>query len=79
MKLALKLREALLCSSMLLNSEAWSDVREAQIGKPEVVDRALLRFLVKAHLKDSQGVPVPRGGRPKIQRHDQDQEDDLSS
>ena len=51
MKLGLKLREVLLCRSMLLNSEAWSDVREAQIDKLEVVDRALLRSLVEAHSK----------------------------
>ena len=50
-KLALKLREALLCNSMLLNSEAWSDVREAQIDKLEVVDRSLLRSLVEGHSK----------------------------
>ena len=50
-KLALKLREALLCNSLLLNSEAWSDVREAQIEKMEVVDRSLLRSLVEAHSK----------------------------
>ena len=50
-KLALKLREALLCNSLLLNSEAWSDVREAQIEKMEVVDRSLLCSLVDAHSK----------------------------
>ena len=49
--MALKLREALLCNSMLLNSEAWSDLKEIQIEKMEVVDRSLLRSLVEAHSK----------------------------
>ena len=50
-KMAIKMREALLCSSMLLNSEAWSDLKESQIDKMEVVDRSLIRSLVEAHSK----------------------------
>ena len=44
----IKLREALLCSYMLLNSKAWSDLKESQIDKMEVVKQSLLCSLVEA-------------------------------
>ena len=51
MEISLKLREAMLISGLLFNSEAWHNVSETEIRKFEVVDEHLLRSLVGAHAK----------------------------
>ena len=51
MEIGLKLRQAMLINGMLFNSEAWHDVKEAELKSLESVDEHLLRSLVKAHSK----------------------------
>ena len=51
MEIGLKLREAMLISGLLFNSEAWHNISEAEIRKFEIVDEHLLRSLVGAHAK----------------------------
>jgi hypothetical protein len=51
--MGLKLREAMLCSAMLFNSEAWSHIPDTEWDRIEVVDTALLRGLVGGHSKAS--------------------------
>ena len=50
---ALILRQAMLINGMLFNSEAWSDVKDADIKQLEDVDEFLLRSIFKAHSKTS--------------------------
>ena len=50
-EVALKLREAMLINGILYNSEAWHGITNAQIAKLESVDEALLRGILKAHIK----------------------------
>ena len=50
-EVALKLREAMLLNGILYNSEAWHGLTNAQIEKLESVDEALLRGILKAHIK----------------------------
>ena len=71
----IKLREALLCSYMLLNSKAWSDLKESQIDKMEVVKQSLLC----SGGGPIQCVPLPRGGHSDVKAPDHDQEDDVPS
>jgi hypothetical protein len=47
----LRLREAILISSLLYSSEAWSGVTEKHISRLEVVDSALLKRLTGSHAK----------------------------
>ena len=50
-EVALQLREAMLINGVLFNSEAWHGVTLAHIVKLESIDEALLRGILKAHLK----------------------------
>ena len=47
----LQLRQAMLLSVMLFNSEAWHGVSDTEIEQLEKVDKALLRGLLNAHSK----------------------------
>ena len=48
-EIGLKLRQAMLLSVLLFNSEAWHDVSDSEIKILESVDEYLLRRLVSAH------------------------------
>ena len=50
-EVALTLREAMLINGILYNSEAWHGVTNAQIVRLEAIDEALLRGILKAHMK----------------------------
>ena len=50
-EIGLKLRQAMLISAMLFNSEAWHDISEGEIKSLELVDEHLIRSLVSAHSK----------------------------
>ena len=50
-EVGLLLRKAILTSSLLYSSEAWSAVSEAEIMRLEQVDSALLKGLVEGHSK----------------------------
>ena len=45
------MRDAILISKLLLNSEVWHSVTKAQIEELEVIDRILLRQILGAHSK----------------------------
>ena len=47
----LRLREAILISSLLYSAEAWSGVTDKQMSRLEVVDSALLKRLTGSHSK----------------------------
>ena len=48
-EIGLKLRQTMLISAMLFNSEAWHDISDGKIKSLEVVDEHLIRSLVSAH------------------------------
>ena len=50
-EIGLKLRQAMLLSGLLFNSEAWHDITDTEIKIFESVDEYLLRLLVGAHTK----------------------------
>ena len=50
-EVALRLREAMLINGILYNSEAWHGVTKAQIASLESIDEALLRGILKSHMK----------------------------
>ena len=50
-EIGLKLRQAMLLSGLLFNSEAWHGITETEIKILESVDEHLLRLLVGAHSK----------------------------
>ena len=47
----MKLREAMLINGLLYNSEAWHEVTMKHIKSREVINKALLRKIFKAHCK----------------------------
>ena len=51
LEIGLKLRQAMLLSGLLFNSEAWHDVHEKEMKILETVDEHLLRSLISAHSK----------------------------
>jgi hypothetical protein len=50
-QVGLMLRDAMFVNGILLNSEAWHGITKKHIEKLEVMDRSLLKYIVKAHSK----------------------------
>ena len=50
-EVAMKLRESILLSRMLCNSEVWHGLTDANIATLESVDQAFLRNMLNAHSK----------------------------
>ena len=67
-EIGLKLREAKLHNGILYNSEAWSNVSEADMERLEQVSTAALRALVDGHSKCSKAFYYLEFGVPMI-RH----------
>ena len=55
MEIRLKLRQAMLLTGVLFNSEAWHDVKEKEVRMLESVDEHLLRSF-----QDPSRIPIPR-------------------
>ena len=50
-QVGLMLRDAMFVNGILLNSEAWHGITKKNIEQLEVMDRSLLKYIVKAHSK----------------------------
>ena len=50
-EVGLLLRDAMFVNGILCNSEAWHSIKKKHIEELEVMDRSLLRYILKAHSK----------------------------
>ena len=65
----LRLREAILISSLLYSAEAWSNITEKQLSRLEVVDSALLKRLTGSHSKCASEFHHLETGTWKLRHH----------
>ena len=50
-EVGLLLRDAMFVNGILCNSEVWHSISKKHIEELEVLDRSLLRYILKAHSK----------------------------